>query len=160
MYEEDLLDASEMTHAEFVEGYRDGQARLCGECGRPFQPRNWNQKYCSDECVDAADARRQNSYCGGPRLKIYDRDGFKCIYCGRSPVEHGVTLNLDHIIPVAKGGDNTAGNLVTACWQCNQEKGARRLKSTRFIRAEVSKRNKRVGLCDEAIINVGDRTGP
>jgi len=28
----------------------------------------------------------------------------------------------DHIVPVANGGENSAENLVTACWECNLDK--------------------------------------
>jgi len=37
----------------------------------------------------------------------------------------GLTLHIDHIIPVSKGGTNEEANLVTACDQCNLGKGAK-----------------------------------
>lgn len=54
-----------------------------------------------------------------PRLRFetLKRDGFACQYCGRKAPN--VTLHVDHIIPVAKGGSNAAGNLITACEECN-----------------------------------------
>ncbi|QCW84894.1 HNH endonuclease [Methylotuvimicrobium buryatense] len=30
---------------------------------------------------------------------------------------------LDHIQPVSRGGDNSFGNLITACLHCNAERG-------------------------------------
>src|SRR5687767_1642797 len=45
------------------------------------------------------------------RFRVFERDGFKCRYCGRSR-EGGATLVVDHVIPVARGGRNTVGNLV------------------------------------------------
>jgi hypothetical protein len=60
-------------------------------------------------------------------LKIFDiftRDEFRCAYCGRSPIEHGVVLNADHIVPHSKGGKAIASNLVTACNMCNSCKTA------------------------------------
>jgi hypothetical protein len=36
-------------------------------------------------------------------------------------------LVIDHAVPIAKGGDNSEENLVTACEACNQGKGARSL---------------------------------
>ncbi|MBS1370241.1 MAG: HNH endonuclease [Lentisphaeria bacterium] len=43
-----------------------------------------------------------------------------CHYCGRKfPPEE---LTLDHIVPVARGGKSTKGNLVVCCRACNQEK--------------------------------------
>ena len=43
-----------------------------------------------------------------------------CHYCGKKfPPEE---LTLDHIVPVARGGRSTKGNLVVCCRSCNQEK--------------------------------------
>jgi len=56
------------------------------------------------------------------RFHIFDRDGFTCRYCGKSPRD-GVVLEVDHIHPVANGGENDVDNLVTACWECNHGKG-------------------------------------
>lgn len=77
------------------------------------------------------------------RFAILKRDNFKCVYCGRSSIEHGVTLHVDHIIPVAKGGKDIASNLITACDTCNRQKSASRLKSSneRRILAVVERRN-------------------
>jgi 5-methylcytosine-specific restriction endonuclease McrA len=36
------------------------------------------------------------------RFEVFKRDAFKCQYCGKSAPE--VTLEVDHIIPVSKGG--------------------------------------------------------
>lgn len=60
------------------------------------------------------------------RIAIHSRDGWKCVYCGMElkEVAKGVR-QLDHLIPVAKGGDNSAENLVTACGWCNVEKSDR-----------------------------------
>lgn len=58
------------------------------------------------------------------RLAIYARDGFACVYCG-SAMESGARLTLDHVVPCLLGGNNEAGNLVTACLACNSAKQAR-----------------------------------
>jgi hypothetical protein len=57
------------------------------------------------------------------RLRVFDRDGFRCVYCGRNPTEHGVTLEVDHVQPKSKGGSDTMENFVTACFECNRGKG-------------------------------------
>lgn len=51
------------------------------------------------------------------RFGIFHRDDFTCQYCGNRPP--GVILELDHIHPLSKGGDNQEINLVTACHSCN-----------------------------------------
>jgi len=54
------------------------------------------------------------------RMKVLNRDGFRCVYCGRSPATHlGCKLHVDHIIPFSKGGENTEENLQTLCEKCN-----------------------------------------
>jgi hypothetical protein len=57
------------------------------------------------------------------RLKVFERDGFKCTYCGKQLTRFSATL--DHIQPVSKGGSNGIDNLVTACLLCNSSRGNR-----------------------------------
>jgi hypothetical protein len=59
------------------------------------------------------------------RFEIFKRDSFTCQYCGAEAP--GAVLHVDHILPVAKGGDNKITNLITACSECNMGKGARKL---------------------------------
>jgi len=59
------------------------------------------------------------------RFEIFKRDGFVCQYCGAHPPS--IVLQVDHIIPVAKGGLNGIDNLITSCQPCNIGKGAREL---------------------------------
>jgi 5-methylcytosine-specific restriction endonuclease McrA len=57
------------------------------------------------------------------RFKILERDNYTCQYCGNSPkTVPGTQLEVDHIIPLEKGGDNRDENLTTACWECNEGK--------------------------------------
>ncbi len=44
----------------------------------------------------------------------------RCYYCGR-PTPAG-ELTMDHIVPVARGGKSTKGNVVPACKRCNNRK--------------------------------------
>lgn len=55
------------------------------------------------------------------RKNILRRDGFKCAYCGRSDLQ----LTIDHIVPRARGGNDSWENLVCACTSCNNRKGDR-----------------------------------
>lgn len=59
------------------------------------------------------------------RLKILQRDNFKCVLCGRSPaLNPGTALQLDHIRPFSKGGKTILDNLRTLCQECNLGKGS------------------------------------
>lgn len=59
------------------------------------------------------------------RFEVFKRDNFTCQYCGHAAPE--VVLHVDHIEPVAKGGDNEIINLITSCAGCNAGKSDRRL---------------------------------
>ena len=54
------------------------------------------------------------------RIAVLNRDGFRCVYCGRTSAE--TTLQVDHVLPRAAGGGDLATNLVTACFDCNNGK--------------------------------------
>jgi HNH endonuclease len=62
------------------------------------------------------------------RFEVFKRDSFTCQYCGLHPPT--VVLHVDHVHPVAEGGNNEIDNLITACEGCNQGKGARLLSQT------------------------------
>ena len=34
-------------------------------------------------------------------------------------------LEIDHIVPIVKGGLTTEDNLQTSCWKCNRSKGSK-----------------------------------
>ena len=53
------------------------------------------------------------------RREVWRRDGGKCVKCGSR-----VKLEYDHIIPVSKGGSNTARNIELLCEVCNRAKRA------------------------------------
>lgn len=58
------------------------------------------------------------------RLKIFNRDNFRCVLCGKSPAtDIGTKLHIDHIVPFSKGGQSTIDNLQTLCFECNIGKG-------------------------------------
>jgi 5-methylcytosine-specific restriction endonuclease McrA len=51
--------------------------------------------------------------------------GYRCAYCGvhRQQLRKlGKSLEMDHYIPLSKGGENSAGNIVPACMKCNRAK--------------------------------------
>ena len=57
------------------------------------------------------------------REYIKNRDNYTCCNCGNSTHnEPNLLLEIDHIIPVAKGGRTVEDNLQTLCWKCNRAK--------------------------------------
>lgn len=60
------------------------------------------------------------------REHIKARDNFTCCICGNSiQKEPNLLLEIDHIIPVSKGGCTTEENLQTLCWKCNRSKSSK-----------------------------------
>ena len=57
----------------------------------------------------------------GMRHEVFKRDNYTCVECGAKK-EDGVTLHIDHIIPVSKGGSDELSNLQTLCEDCNLNK--------------------------------------
>ncbi len=44
----------------------------------------------------------------------------RCGYCGHPTPPKGLTM--DHIVPIARGGRSTKGNVIPACKACNTKK--------------------------------------
>lgn len=83
---------------------------------------------------------KRNKISQTKRQIIFTRDAWTCVYCGleanvlfkriNKPTrliviprdKKGRMFEIDHIIPISKGGDNSFNNLVTSCWKCNNKK--------------------------------------
>ena len=82
------------------------------------------------------------------RQIIFARDGWKCVYCGlvgklvlqqlnnRLEVipndKKGNEFEIDHFIPITKGGNNSFNNLVTASCDCNLGKSDKIIKKANY----------------------------
>ena len=59
----------------------------------------------------------------GVRFDIFQRDNFRCKICGASPAtDPTARLEIDHIVPISRGGKNEINNLQTLCYDCNRGK--------------------------------------
>ena len=54
------------------------------------------------------------------RKYVFERDRYQCQSCGKTKLD--TPLTIDHIIPLARGGQNDISNLQTLCCDCNQQK--------------------------------------
>lgn len=54
------------------------------------------------------------------RKYVFERDCYQCQSCGKTHLE--ANLTIDHIIPLARSGQNDISNLQTLCHTCNQQK--------------------------------------
>lgn len=90
---------------------------ICQQLKADMASRNSGEK--------TVDTRRELDYYNVPenRLKVFERDNYKCHYCQKQLTRFSATL--DHAQPVSRGGDNSYENLITACLHCNSRRGNR-----------------------------------
>lgn len=111
----------------------------CKECGAPFVKAKHNSVFCSDECRRKAMNRRHDRRLKRASVidknitlqKVYKRDKGRCWICGGkcdyNDYEirdgHFVALknypSIDHVLPLAKGGNHTFENVRLAHCYCN-----------------------------------------
>jgi 5-methylcytosine-specific restriction endonuclease McrA len=116
----------------------------CPVCRVEFCPvfGRLRRKTCSPECsavLASANRRRKNAarrarlkhasvIAGFDPIEVFSRDGWKCHLCGRRTLQskrgttHPRAPELDHIVPLAKGGSHSRANTACACRQCNAAK--------------------------------------
>ena len=64
---------------------------------------------------------KRRAISGKTRQNVLMRDNYTCQICGAT-VKDGAKLEIDHLVPVSKGGTNDENNLQVLCQQCNREK--------------------------------------
>ncbi len=129
---------------------RDRSPRQCKECGETFVSEYGDKKrvFCSKGCCTThwrrvSRAARKAKYWGGltgpvDPLAILERDGWRCQLCGcKTPKSKRGTYEsnapeIDHIVPLVKGGSHLDYNLQCTCRRCNASKGARAIGQLRL----------------------------
>lgn len=92
--------------------------KYCKSCGRVFNDLNF--KFCPHCKSELATRYGRQPIPRKLRHEVFKRDGYRCRECGASKDE--TSLEIDHILPVAKGGTNDIDNLQTLCRECNRMK--------------------------------------
>lgn len=133
----------------------------CERCGRSFSvPRRGRResRFCSVTCARksalseferkqkkrAADAIRtarrrglQGAGVGFDWRMIADRDGWRCYLCGAEVLAslrgtyEAEAPEIDHVVPVARGGEHKPENVRLTHRRCNLRKAARRVEEAR-----------------------------
>lgn len=100
------------------------RARSADPAARLPSPLCENRGFCGTEVGRSVSRRRRRrSLSAKERFDLLQDAGFRCFYCGASAPD--VELHIDHVRPLALGGENESWNLVVACRSCNIGKGAR-----------------------------------
>lgn len=125
--------------------------RPCKECGGMFTPEYGNKKrdFCSDVCLKR-NQRRQRKQKERARMRgakveevkameVFDRDGWRCQLCKAKlkRKDRGtfkdMAPELDHIVPLSKGGEHSYRNTQCVCRKCNSEKGGNEVGQLRMF---------------------------
>jgi 5-methylcytosine-specific restriction endonuclease McrA len=132
----------------------------CLYCGKSMEGKAPHARYCNKRCTTGAWRRdnpelaaaqmkrfkaenpeyfkvqRNNRRIPGDKkiflrdwLRLVNRFGGACAYCGCT----GQPLEMDHVVPVSRGGQNTIGNILPACLPCNRSKWAHTLVEWRRV---------------------------
>lgn len=118
---------------------------FCRECGFRFVTTygNTRRAFCSDPCLSMAMRRTHRATAKALRrqrlrgatetidpLQVLIRDGWKCQLCGkRTPKKFRGTTDMrapevDHIVPLSRGGEHSYRNTQCTCRACNLQKSA------------------------------------
>jgi len=119
--------------------------RKCSYCKEPLL-NEWQIKYCSSTCRGKRTYEHRKtgeSNWVTLRFKILARDNFRCVFCGRTPVEDGVRLHVDHWNPLINNGNNDMSNLLTSCEECNLGKSDAVLPDSLKPMVEISEEKRR-----------------
>lgn len=139
------------------------EPRTCSECAVPFVPEYTHRLVCGRRCqfrrakrlgkASGALKKHRKAYkrlrrarLDGARIAervhaqaVFQRDGWRCALCGVRTPRHlqGLMVDrapeLDHIIPLSKGGSHTYENVQCACRKCNGLKGNKPLGQLRLV---------------------------
>lgn len=124
-----------------------GRVTACEECNVEFCPLYGHSNCALCQVCRAARDRKQKRIHRMKRkaaergvhaervdpIRVFERDRWRCHLCGcRTPKAKRGTCDddapeLDHLIPLSKGGPHTYANTACACRRCNREKADRPL---------------------------------
>ena len=127
---------------------KSGRIHRCKECGSEFIPKYGSKRraFCGLGCskrhgnrVSRLLRRAKESSAKVESVNpitVFERAGWVCYLCGgstprglRGTLDHNAP-ELDHIIPLALGGEHSYANTACACRKCNHEKGSELLSRT------------------------------
>lgn len=97
---------------------------------RPTSPTFPTHHLCAMAAVEALTATERRKAKRALRARVWQMTDGNCWYCGTAtnPFRN---FEVDHYIPLSKGGADDISNLVPACSRCNAKKGNRDAESIR-----------------------------
>ena len=93
------------------------------ETSRRWRKENPDLKRAQKHRRRARLAENGGSYTPAEWNAIKHAQNYTCLACGRS--EPHITLTVDHVVPISKGGTNATDNIQGLCVDCNNHKRTR-----------------------------------
>ena len=93
-----------------------GVVRICFRCSTYVFSGDIHD---GDKCADIVRRRLRKKITSRCRERILRRDGERCVICGSQ-----MELEIDHIVPVSRGGKHCDDNFQVLCRTCNHRKAA------------------------------------
>jgi len=101
----------------------------CGDCGYVSRDEPTPEEYYDATIEIRVPRAGSRSGIGKKysRTAIFKRDNYTCQYCGWAQTTTHLTssLQVHHVLPIARGGSHHPSNLVTACKSCHKHMGTR-----------------------------------
>jgi len=124
-----MIDFSQLYFPKYTFQYISGGGNSSMRCDVVFDTKNLADfvQYLSELIKFRKSVAGQRALMT-PSLRehIKERDHYTCRHCKNSvKAEPNLLLEIDHIVPLSKGGFTTEKNLQTLCWRCNRSKGAK-----------------------------------
>jgi 5-methylcytosine-specific restriction endonuclease McrA len=136
-------DAERVTHGDKIRAYyreyqqKNREKRRAYEVARYPKNRDKNRErtarwHAENPEKSAALRARRRAWVAGAAIKDFTAEQWQtckeyfqghCAYCGK-PFD---ALTQDHVVPLSRGGNHTAANIVPACQSCNSRKNDRTL---------------------------------
>lgn len=105
--------------------------KVCIGCNYEFETTSSQRHYCSTECKEWQKSQIRRSFIKYKtktfKANLYFLANGLCGIC-HTPIDTSIkypdhmSLSVDHIIPLSKGGTHVNGNLQVAHWICNVQK--------------------------------------
>lgn len=90
----------------------------CVKCWKRTTSRRSNKNPICSSCEEYVTPLAYQSV----RFRIFNRDSFRCVYCGKSSIEDNSELHIEHVLPRYTHENNSLSNIVTSCEMCNLSK--------------------------------------
>lgn len=127
-----------MDISNFTDPQKENIIKLCDE-----EIKKYEEKYGKNIWIHRA--RDSRIISGNIRYKVLSSAKYKCELCGIDAKEKA--LDIDHIVPINKGGPNVIENMQALCYTCNSQKRDTDSTDFRLWKGMYEKRDTDCALC-------------